>query len=340
MTALVPDPPGGTAYVYTALADALNASWTNATGMQDTYTTKIGTASGTWLDPTVSPRHISATAVTPAASTAPAATASVTDVIAHYDTIYTELKALFDTKLPAFLSTYFPTNASVYSAAEAWLLAEISNPDRVLPASLAAVIWEEDRSRITQDSQRAVDAVSAALASRRFPMFTGAAASAVLQVQQKSQDQLAASSRAVAAKTFDMAYDKLKFCIETAASTRQIAMSSALSYMQSLMAAPATSSQVVGMGYNAEGALRSAAANYFGAQTEALKLAYAGAEYNARATQGAAEKNQSSDLAMISERKGTLVAEAQGIAQIATAWANNLHGSLGAHGSDSVTTSY
>lgn len=340
MTELISDPPVGSAYVYFAIADALNASWTNATGMQDAYTAKIDTASGTWLDPTVNPQHISATTVTPATSTPPAATATVTAVLAQYETIYDELLALFDSRLPSFISTYFPDDAAVYNAAEDWLLAEINNPDRVLPAALAAVIWEEDRSRITQDSQRATDAVSAALATRRFPLFTGAAASAVLQVQQKAQDQLAASSRAVATKTFEMAYDKLKFCIEKAVSTRQIAMSATLDYMKTLVAAPATSSQVVGMGYGAEGTLRGAAAQYFGAQTDALKLAYAGAEYNARAAQGAAEKNQAADLTMIGERKGALVAEAQGIAQLATAWANNLHAALGASGSDTVSTSY
>lgn len=340
MTAIVSAPPGGVAYVYTALSEAINASWTNAADMQNTYSTKSSTATGTWLDPAVNPQHILPTTLTPATSTAPAATANAATVLSQYDTVYAGLVSLFDAKLPNFLSTYFPSDDDVFAAAEAWILAEINNPDRVLPDALANIIWEEDRSRITQDSQRASDAVSAALSARRFPMFTGAAASAVLQVQQKSQDQLAASSRAVATKTFEMAYDKLKFCIDKAATMRQSAMAAALDYMKSIMAASSTGGQIVDVGYGAEAKLRQAASQYFSAQTDALKLTYTGTEFNARATQGAAEKNQSADLAMIAERRAALVAEAQGIAQLATAWANNLHAQLSGQGSDSVTTSY
>lgn len=340
MTAIVPSPPGGTAYVYTALANLINAAWQNASDMQSTYSTKITYASGDWLDPSWNPQHIDVTTVIPATVVEPEATASVTDALSLYDTQSAALVSLLEGKFASFQSTWFPTDATVYAAAESWLQDAINNPTQVLPSALADIIWEEDRSRILADSLRAADAAVATWAAKRYPLPPGAAASAVVQIQQTNQDKLAESSRKVAIRTFELAYDKVKFAIEKAVASRQVAMQAALDYIRSMATAPSMSGQIVGMGYQAESTLRSASAQYFGARSEAAKLAYAGAEYNARATQGAAEKNQMADLTMIEDRLKALLAEAAGIAQLATAWANNLHAQASAQGSDSVQTNY
>ena len=337
---IVPSPPAGTAYVYTALADCINASWSNASDMQDTYSAKVINASGSWLDPTSNPQHISMTAVTPASVTEPVATATVTDALALYGTQYAALITLLEGKFLTFQNTWFPTDATVYAAAESWLQDALNNPSQVLPSALADIIWEEDRSRILADSQRAADAAVASWAAKRYPMPPGAAVSAAVQIQQTNQDKLAESSRKVAIRTFELAYDKVRFAVEKAISSRQIAMVAALEYIKAMATAPDMGGRIVGMGYNAEATLRTAAAHYFGARTEATKLAYAGAEYNARASQSAAEKNQSADLTMIEDKLKALLAEASGIAQLATAWANNLHAQTSAQGSDSVQTNY
>ncbi len=339
MTTIITAPPGGTAYVYGVAAELMNASWTEGLSLQGTYSTKVGNIIA-GLPDTSTAGHITVTNVTPATVSAPAATASVGDALTLYDGKYASILAMLDTKLASFRSSYYPDETANYHAASAWLAAELANPDRVLPAALAAIIWEEDRSRIIADSLRGQDEVVALWAAKRYPMPPGAAISAVIAIQQKEQDQLAASSRNVAIKTFEMAYDKVKFVVERCLSARQEAMSATLEFLKEVASTPASASQTVGMGYDSEGKLRSAAATYYQADTEAKKLSYAGAEYNARAAATVAEKNQAFDLAIIGDKVQALVSEAHSIATMCASLLNNLHVSSNLSGSDSVQTSY
>jgi hypothetical protein len=67
-----------------------------------------------------------------------------------------------------------------------------------LPPSIATQIWGNDQARILGDKTRAQDAVIAQFAARRFPLPPDAAASAILQIEQKAQDEIAESSRKIA----------------------------------------------------------------------------------------------------------------------------------------------
>ncbi len=320
------------------LADVINASWGNGLEKQTAFETKIASATSGWLEILSAPTIAAVEVGVPSVS-APATTETVTDAVALFDTKYGELLATLELKFSNFRALYFPDDSTAYASAEAWLTTELDNPDRVLPEALADMIWEEDRSRILADTQRASEETLSIWAARGYPLPPGAAVSAVMKVTQTGQNELAKSSRNVAIKTFEMAYEKIKFCVDKAVAMRQIAMSSALDYIKSLAVAPAQATQLMDAGYGAEVKLRQAAAAYYSASTDAAKLSYAAAEYNARAVQGAAEKNQASELALLDARLKALLAEAQALAQMATSLFNNIHASTSVSASDSVSTS-
>lgn len=336
MTTIVTYP--GPGYYPAMLADVINAAWTEAIARQQSYDTKVANATTGWLD-NANPPTIAATTVAVPSVTPPAATDTVTDAVLLYDTKYQQLITVLDAKFSSFIANHFPDDATAYADVEAWLIAEMANPDRVLPASLANIIWNEDRSRILQDAARASADITAQWAAKGYPIPPGAAVHATLQINTKAQEELARSSRNVATKTFEMAYDKLKFVVQTVVSMRPMAMSAALDYIKSMAVAPSLANQLVDAGYGAESKLRTAAATYYGAQTDAAKMTYAANEYNAKATQGAAERNQASELSMIDYRLKALLAEAQALAQMATSLFNNIHASTGVSSTDSVSTS-
>ncbi len=110
---LVPDPPGGTAYVYTALADLINASWDLAEAQRADLDTKIDAITNEttgWLSTVSSPHVTAGTATTPAV-TEPAvsipASVDSTAIMDLFDTKYIELIDELVTRFTAFRTSYF-----------------------------------------------------------------------------------------------------------------------------------------------------------------------------------------------------------------------------------------
>ena len=62
---ILPDPPGGAAYVYTVVADVINATWDLAGAKQTEFSTKIANATSGFLDITAPPTVTAGTAPVP-----------------------------------------------------------------------------------------------------------------------------------------------------------------------------------------------------------------------------------------------------------------------------------
>ena len=334
---IIPAPPGGAAFVYTVLADVINASWDLAQEKTNAYAAKIANATSGWLD-TVSAPHITAPTISVPTVAEPVvdipASASVTDAMDLFDTKYLELVQLLSDKFVAFRSAYFPDESAAYTAADDWLQASIANYAG-LPADVASQVWEEDRSRILADAQRASDEVLAQFSTKRFPLPPGAAASAVLQIQQKSQDAIAESSRKVAV----MSIENLRFAVEKTLNLRQLAMGATIEYIKALASGPDMASRLINVGYDAQSKLIGAVSQFYSARTDAAKLNYTAVQHNADLAIEASKLNQASDLTLIEDRLKALLAEAQSLAQMATSLYNNLHAQASASGSDSVSSS-
>lgn len=322
----------GTLYSQQMLADVINASWKEAQSNQEQYSAKIAGATTGWLDTAEAPAISASTAAVPTISEPIVlipGDVQVDGIMQQWDVRTAEMYTALASKFGGFMLQYFPNESSAYAAAEAWLTDALANPDQVLPEAIANLIWEEDRSRILVDASRATDEVVAQWAAKGHPLAPGRAAYAATQIQQAAQQELAKSSRAAAIRTFDLAYDKMKFVVSSALALRQQALAAALGYIQALVAAPAEVNKLVSGSYDSQSRLISAASSYYGAQSEAAKVVTAAHQYNASATQDAASKNQASELAVIDARLKAMLAEATALAQSASALYNNLHASLG-----------
>lgn len=306
-------------------AEVLNAAWDMGLTQQANLGTKIeGIATG--LDENVpiisAPTSIPAPGVTAPMVNIPA---TVDDYIETYRAQYIEMMDELTTRVQSFRDTYFPDETAGFAAAQSWLTEALSNPDSGLPVAIQDQIFEDDRSRILDDASRASDAVLAAFAARRFPLPPGQAAAAIATIQQKSQAEIATSSRNIA----KLAVDMQRFTVEKLLGLRQAADGAALEYVKTLVVAPSESNKVA----NQQSALIAAAADFYRADIAAAELTSKVAQFNNTLTVDVAGKNQASELAIVGEKIKTLLAEAQYLATSAAALFNNLNVSVGTGGS-------
>lgn len=312
-------------------AAMVNSSWELANDKTTAFETKIAAitdqATG-WLSGVSAP-HISSTAVAAPSVSEPTVTVpssiDTATILADFDTERAAIVADMVTKFTAFQATYFPDDAADYAAAEAWVAGALANPNGGLPVAVQNQITADDHARILGDASRAADAVIQTFAARRFPMPPGAAASAVMQIHQKAQDDMAESSRKITLASVDM----MKFAVTTSLSMRDKAMAATLDYIKTLMMGPDIASKVIGIGYDAQSKLISSVSGLIGARTEVQKLIASVGQFNASNSLEAAMKNQAADLTILEDRLKALLTECQAFAQMSTALFNNLHASAG-----------
>ena len=323
---------------YSAMtAELINAAWDQANTKVNSFESKLTGATNDWLD-TVNAPHITAGTALGAdiaepGVTIPAST-DVGDVMSTFDTKYRELVAMLSDKYTTFLTTYFPNDTAIYSAAETWLQSAITN-DTGLPATVADQLMTDSRDKLLADANRASDAVLTKFAAMRFPLPPGAAASAVLQIQQTAQDKIAEAERKIVVASVE----QLRWTVEKLIDLRKTAAGSAIEYIKALASGPDMASRLINFGYDAQSKLISAASQFYGVRAEVAKIANQNAQFNVSTALEAATKNQSSDLALIEDRLKALLTECQALATMATSLFNNLHASAGVSASDSVNTS-
>ena len=318
--------------------DIINAAWDEGTAKAASFGSKIDAIETAIATPGIVADITAGSVPTPSVVEPVVdipSSASATDVMSLFDTKYLELVALLSDKFVSFREAYFPDESDTYTAAESWVQAALANPNSGLPAAVSAQITSDDHARILDEAARATDSVLATFAARRFPLPPGAAASATLQIQQKAQDGMAESSRKLTMLSVDM----MKFAVEKALSLRQLAMGAALDYIKALASGPEMASRLVGIGYDAQSKLISAASQFYGARTDVAKLVSSVSQFNATTALDAATKNQNVDMMLVETRLKALLSEAQAIAQMATSLFNNIHASAGVSASDSVNTS-
>ena len=314
-----------------AMAAVINAAWDQGNSKANAFSAKLDAitdeATG-WLSTQATPTITAGTAGAPTI-TEPAVdiptSQSATDVMSLFDTKYLELVALLSDKFTAFRTTYFPDEATAYNAAEDWLQAAIANPDSALPTTVAAQIITDDRDRIVADAARASDTVLAQFAARRFPLPPGAAAAATLEIQNKAQDEIAATGRKVVMASIE----QMRFVIQQVMGLRQSAMDSAIKYITALASGPDMASRLVGVGYDAQSKLISATSQFYNSRIAAAETIAKVQQFNVSTGLEAASKNQAAELTLIEDRLKALLTECQALAQMATSLFNNVHASAG-----------
>lgn len=320
--------PGGTTYLVPgpgaeAIEQIINATWAEAQANKAEFATKLATALSGFLDTTNTP-HITAGSVAIPAISEPAVSIpsmqSAGDVITEFGSQRLAIVAELIQKFSDFKVTYFPDEANAYIAAEDWLQAAIADPSG-LPPAVVAQIFGDDQARILEDKSRAQDAVIAQFASRRFPLLPDVAASITMQIEQKAQDELAESSRKVALLSVEMQ----KFNVEKLLGLRGMAMDSAIKYISALASGQDIASKVIGVGYDAQSKLISAASSFYNARTQAAETMSKVAQYNNSTQLEAEAKNQIADMDMVKNKLNALLTDCEVIGRAMTALYNNLH---------------
>ena len=301
----------------------INAAWNQGLTKQAEYTAKIGAAQSTFLDTTAAP-HVTAGSVVAPTITAPAvdipSTQSAGDIMTMFDTKYLAIMGELADRFTAFRASFFPDENNAYVAAENWLQAAIADPSG-LPSTVVAQIFGDDQARILEDKSRAQDAVIAQFAGRRFPLLPDVAASITMQIEQKAQDELAESSRKVALLSVEMQ----KFNVEKLLGLRGMAMDSAIKYISALASGQDIASKVIGVGYDAQSKLISAASSFYNARTQAAETLSKVAQYNNSTQLEAEAKNQMADMGMVKNKLNALLTDCEVIGRAMTALYNNLH---------------
>jgi len=311
------------------LQEVINATWNKGLEQEASFAAKVdGIADqlGTDDAPLITaPNEVSAPLVSAPMVDIPT---TVDDYVELYRTQYMEMMEELSSRFQVFRETHFPNETAGFEAAQDWLLEAVANPDSALPQAIQDKIFEDDRSRILDDASRAGDAVLSAFAARRFPLPPGQAAAAVAGIQQKAQAEIGASSRNMA----KLAVEMQRFTVEKLLGLRQAADGAALEYIKALAVAPTESIKVT----NQQSALIAAAADFYRADIAAAELTAKVGQFNNTLAVDVAGKNQASELSIISERIKALLAEAQAVAQMASALFNNVNVSSSISAADSV----
>lgn len=333
---LIPDPPVGSAFALEVVADVLNASWDLANTKQSDYTAKIANATSGFLDILSAPHVTAGTATVPTIDE-PAvlipSSINTSDILATFDSKYLELVTLLSDKFVAFRAAYFPDEQNAYVAAEDWLQAAFAD-ESGLPLAVRDQMLTDARDSILAEASRATDEVMATFAAKRFPLPPGAAASAALQIQGNAQAQMAEAARKITIASVE----QFRFLVKSALDLRQNAMGAAIDYIKALASGPDMASRVVGIGYDAQTKLISAAAAYYNARSGAKEIITKASQYNVGVDLEAKVKNQMADLTLIEDKLKALLSEAQSVAQMTTALFNNLH--AGASASSSANDNF
>lgn len=322
----------GAAWSMNMIASILNAAWNQAGKQEYDYTELINSITDEetgWLSTTAAPQIAGVSAANLPTVAEPSLTIpteiDTSAILSDYHTEYESLIAKLVDYFTTFKNAHFTQDAALYAAGETWIAGALANPNGGLPVTVQNQITDDDHARISRESTHAVETLRQSYAAMRFPLPPGAMASAELQIYQKEQDLMAESSRKITILSVDM----MKFAIDNMEKMRQLAMSSTIDYVKTLVMGPDISSKVIGIGLDAQPKLISAVSGLIGARTEVQKLVSSVNEFNVTTDLQVKEKNQAADMGMIDNRLKALLSHCQSLAQQITAALNNMHVSGG-----------
>ena len=152
---------------------------------------------------------VTAGAISVSAPTEPSMTIADTSVALVTGNISTQSAAVISeavTKFGSFITSYFPDNSTTYAAAEAYLQDAITNTTTgIVPSAIKDAILSDSRDQVLNEANRAeADLYESQSAKHRFP--TGAAAGQARRIAQEALRAIAATSRTIAIKDFELSH--------------------------------------------------------------------------------------------------------------------------------------
>jgi hypothetical protein len=239
------------------------------------------------------------------------ATAMISDLVSDFGT---------------FISTYFPDNSATYAAAEGYLLDAISNTTSgIVPAAIQAAILTNARDRILAEQERAEEDLYEGLSARRFRFPPGAAAGQAMKLAQSALDQIAASSRAIAIKDFELSHQTALESVRMAVTARASALQATTQYIAGIVAdGYKMGHSIAGTAHQSEVAKIAAAYQAFAGRTNAAELALKAVQADASLQFEESKENQQRDMDNIEANVRAFMAQAQIIGHEVVSMLNNL----------------
>lgn len=161
---------------------------------------------------------------------------------------------------------------------------KISGPGTPTSDSIDAGVRETgEQIKVSTDERilsKAQDAVVAMFASRRFPMPAAASLSAVMQIEEKAMDSMAAASRQIAV----MSVEQYRFVITQVMAARGMVLNAANAFVLAVASAPDAAGKLLGVGYDVQTKLIDAAASFYSADAQAKKIIAEVGEFNVSST--------------------------------------------------------
>lgn len=205
-----------------------------------------------------------------------------------YDQIYTRIMADVPVQLADFLLAYFPDD-SCYQAAIAWAEAQINVGGSGINPLIENQIINRDRDRIAQEAARVRQGVLTESAARGFPIPTGAANHAVMEIDRAALAEVGKSSREVAIKQMELEFEALKEALGISSRMKKEAFDAAIGYVSNLMRASDSATALAKTNADAQASLINAAANMYSTRIKADELMN-DYKYKVRVLHGEAEK--------------------------------------------------
>ena len=264
--------------------------------------------------------------------------ASVAKMTELSDAVIDKLAGLFS----GYMGEYFPNECGYLEKAQRWICDTIENGGTGIPSHVEDQIWQRDRSRVLEETNRARDEVFASFAARGFPVPPGAALHAIRLSQTEASNRIAQQSRDVAIKQAEIEVENIRFAVDKAISLYGSAVAAASDYVKALSVGPTSAMQIVPSITDSQSRLIGAAGDYYRARIAVKELELKARLPNAEFEQNARIKNGDWQMQMIRNKVDAAISAAQALSTQAAAALNGLHAStsLGASSSNSVGFSY
>lgn len=321
----------GAAFTIKLAADLVNKCVALAEAKDADFSTKMDalTNATTGFLVTHHAADVTAGSITAPTPTEPSMSVSDTSTALVFGNFATQAAAIISdgaTKFTNFMSTWFPDNSTTYDAAEAYLLAAITNTTSgIVPAAIKTAIFEDARAQVLDEATRTEADLYEAQSAKRHRFPTGASAGNARRIAQAALDSIAASSRAIAIKDFELSHQTALEAVRMAVAARGAALQAAEQYIAGVVAQGyGAGSQITSAAHGAEASKLQAAYQAYAGRINAAELALRASQADKTLTLDANKTNQNRDLQETENYLKAFLAQAQLIAQQLVGMLNNL----------------
>lgn len=321
----------GAAYTMDMAGKLVNATYDLAVAAESDYDTKMDALTNATTGFLVghAAADVTAGAISVSAPTEPSMTIADTSVALVTGNISTQSAAVISeavTKFGSFITSYFPDNSTTYAAAEAYLQSAITNTTTgIVPSAIKDAILSDSRDQVLNEANRAEADLYESQSARRHRFPTGAAAGQARRIAQEALRAIAATSRTIAIKDFELSHQTALEAVRMAISSRSAALSAAQQYIAGVVAQGWTTGvQSASAAHAAEVQKLSAAYQAYAARVGEAERKLKEVQADKSLTLDADKTNQSKDLTEVEYQLKAFIQDAHLTAQKLVGMLNNL----------------